>query len=530
MSTPNRDAAAFFARADPHLYRRNPFRVADLSVHATARDVRRRTEELRVKARLGADTGADTGGGTGLLPLRRRPAPDSVQDALQRLRDPVRRIEDELFWFWPAHNEAVEGARDEALDALRERRIHDAERLWAEPGPGRAAAVAAHNLAVLKHAQALDGYLDADTAADGPGGRDLWKPALRHWRTVLDTDAFWDLVAARARAANDPRLGPGTADELRERLPAVLLRIAADAAVRTSLGGDTLGGFALTGVIRTSGYDEAAVEAAFRAATAPEMERLRTLARSALDRATESPETACDEAVRILDHSTAPLDALDEILTPAHPLMEGVRDEIAERVQQCTIVYGNETKDWSKSEEILGRAGEIAATVTVKTRIKKNLDTAGDNLLYGTCWFCGDTPADDDATYEKKMYGNVREEFGGYGGYQRQIRWQKLAVPVPRCSGCAAAHRDRGRKVAGVGCGFGAAALALAVALIVAGAPPLLPVGLIFLVIIGFFVVMGTGNIDGLPKNAHATLGAWPPIQERLGAGWLFGEKPPNLD
>ncbi|MBE1531182.1 hypothetical protein [Actinomadura algeriensis] len=507
-----------FAEPGPDLYRRNPFRISGLTVHATARDIRRRTEEMRVKARLGADAGT----GSAPLPLDPPPDPDAVQAALQRLRDPVRRLEDELFWFWPAHNASVQGARDEALEALRDGRIEDAERLWADPAPGRAAAVAAHNLAVLAHARALD--------ADRPQDRELWAPALRHWRTVLDTDAFWDLVAARARAADDPRLGPGAADELRERLPAALMTIAAQVAVRSSRDGDATGAAALTAVVHDSGFDEAAVDAAFREAAAPETDRLRALARSALDRAEASPENACDEAVHILDHTEPALDGLTIVLGEDHPVMEGVRDEIAERVQQCTIIYGNETEDWSKAEEILTRAGALAATVTIKTRIQKNLDTAGDNLLYGTCWFCGENSADDKATYEKKMYGNVREEFGGYMNLQRQIRWQKLAVPVPRCAPCAAAHRGHGREVAGFGCGGGAGALVLAIVLIAAGAPPALPGILVFLVIIGFFAVMSSGNVDGLPKGAHATLGSWPPIRERLDAGWLFGEKPPNIN
>ncbi|MEV5824143.1 hypothetical protein AB0L25_01050 [Spirillospora sp. NPDC052242] len=528
MSTRDRNAAAFFAHAGTDLYRRNPFRVAGLSVHATARDIRRRADELRVEARLG--TGA--GGGAGPLPLRTPPDADAVQEALQRLRDPVRRLEDELFWFWPAHNAAVEGARDEALDALREGRLHDAERLWADPAPGRAAAVAAHNLAVLTHVQALDGFLDADTAdtaADGPGGRDPWAAALRHWRTVLGTDAFWDLVAARARAADDPRLGPGTADELRERLPAVLLKIAAEAAVRTSLGGDATGGSALTGVIRASGFDEAAVDTAFRAAAAPEMNRLRSLAESALDRARTSPDTACDEAVHILDHSGGPLEALGEILTPDHPLLEGVRDEIAERVQQCTVLYGNKTKDWATAEEILERAEPVAATVTVKSRIRANIETVGENRLYATCWFCRENPADDDAAYEKQMHGDVQQQVVGYyPARQIQTTWRKLTARVPRCAACAAAHRSRGRNVTGFGCLGTAGTLALGIALIVAGAPPVVPFLLIFAAFIGFFVVMASGNVDGLPKKAHATLGDWPPIREQLAAGWAFGEKPPS--
>ncbi|QFG24227.1 hypothetical protein [Actinomadura sp. WMMB 499] len=510
-----RTRAAFFGRVDPEVYRRNPFRVADLPVHATARDIRRRAEELRVKARLGADAGT----GSALLPLDPPPDPDAVQEALQRLRDPLRRLEDELFWFWPAHNAAVRGARDEALEALGEGRIEDAERLWTEPAPGRAAAVAAHNLAVLAHARALE--------AGSGDVRDLWEPALRHWRTVLDTDPFWDLVAARVREADDPRLGPGTAGELRERLPAALMATAAQAAVREYRDGRAERARTLSFLMDHVGFDDATVDTALRDAVAPETDRLQALARSAVDRAGASPDTGCDEAARVLAEAEPVLDGLGAVLPPDEPLLEGLRDEIAERVQQCAIIYGNETRDWSKPEGILKRAEALAATATIKTRIQKNLDTAEDNLLYGTCWFCDERPADDGAVYEKKMYGDVTREYSGYG---IQIRWRKLAAPVPRCTACAAAHRGRGRTVAlagGLGCAGG---LALAVVLIAAGAPFVVPFGLFFLTIIGFFVAVAMGNVDGLPRKAHATVGAWPPIREKLDAGWMFGEKPPNTN
>ena len=101
------------------LYANNAFRLSGLPASATSRDIRRRSEQLRVMAQLG--TGTDTG--QGVLPLAERPGAAAVADALERLRDPSRRLVDELFWFWPAES-------DEAMAALRRGDADAAMNTW----------------------------------------------------------------------------------------------------------------------------------------------------------------------------------------------------------------------------------------------------------------------------------------------------------------------------------------------------------------------------------------------------------------
>ncbi|TYK47016.1 hypothetical protein [Actinomadura decatromicini] len=495
---------AFFAGIGPDLYRDNPFRITGLPVDATDRDIRRRAEELRVRARFG--DGSWTG--SPLLPLDPPPDADAVQRAFQRLRDPLLRLADELFWFWPSGGDADE--------ALREGRAADAERLWSEPGPGRPAAVAAHNLAVLAHARALD---------SGDLGEERWKGALRGWRTVLDTGAFWDLVAARARAADDPRVASGTADELRERLPAAVLSVSAALAVRAGQSGAHDEAAAHVRLMRGAGFDAEAVDAALSEAAAPEASRLRSSSDDTLDRASADPETGYGEAVRLAERADPVFAGFAAVLPAGHPVLAGLRDEVADTVMRCVVRYINKTEDWGPAEGVLERAEAMADSPNVKADVAENLRIVRDNLVYGTCWFCGERPSGDGAGVGVAMHGEVKRELTPH--YTTRITWRKLTITVPRCADCASAHRSRRAKVWACALGADAAAFALACALLSAG----MGIGVLFVVIavVGLPFAIGYAATSTLPAEANRVLHRFPAVQEKFDAGWQLGGKPPGV-
>src|SRR3712207_3919390 len=84
--------------ARPELYRTNAFRVSELPVDADGRQLAKRQQVIE----LASNTGMPVPPGPGrALPLAATPDPDALRDAMQRLRDPERRLVDEFFWFWP---------------------------------------------------------------------------------------------------------------------------------------------------------------------------------------------------------------------------------------------------------------------------------------------------------------------------------------------------------------------------------------------------------------------------------------------
>ena len=490
-------------RIGPDLYRDNPFRITDLPVDASDRDIRRRTEELRIKARFGDGTWP----GSPLLRLDPPPDADAVQQAFQRLRDPLPRLEDELFWFWPSHD------GDEALAALGEGRVEDAERLWHDPGPGRPAAVAAHNLAVLAHARALD---------SGDLRDERWAHALRHWRTVLDTDAFWDLVAARARAADDPRVGADAADDLRERLAGAVLSVSALLAMRAAQAGEHAEAAAHVALMRAAGFGDAAVDAALNEAADPDTSLLRSADQSAIDRTAANAADGLDEARLLADRSEPVFAGLAAVLPPDHPVLSGLRDEIADTVKYCVVRYVNHTDDSAAAEALLERATSIAATPNVKADIAENLQIVRDNQIYETCWFCHRNRPDGRLGAGVKMYGDVQHDYS-------HISWHKTTITVPRCTTCASAHRTYRIKLWAYGLGSGVSLYALASVFGWVGPYPVSTV-LFFLAVASIVVTAIWAATHPFSPSAKKTLHAFPPVQERLKAGWFFGQKPPSAN
>src|SRR6185503_20135559 len=100
--------------ADAGLYRSNVFRVIGAPVHATTRDLARRSERLKLAEKV--TTAAVPG--VGPLALDPSPGADAIREALHRVRDPERRLIEELFWFWPL--DIAGGRPDSALASLEQ--------------------------------------------------------------------------------------------------------------------------------------------------------------------------------------------------------------------------------------------------------------------------------------------------------------------------------------------------------------------------------------------------------------------------
>lgn len=215
------------ACAHPGLYRRNGFRTLGLPVPAELRTIARRADELRMHLELGGEPE-----GWAFAP---EPAPDhdAVRAASRALQEPVQRLLDEFFWFWPLAY--PESGDDEALGCLARGDTGAATVRWSEAA-SRGHPAAWHNLAVYQHLLALE--WEQTAAADRALLNRLYGEASDYWRHVEGDDALWSRVEARVSAMNDPQLPAGAAAKLREALPEVIARIHAEKVVRHVAAGD----------------------------------------------------------------------------------------------------------------------------------------------------------------------------------------------------------------------------------------------------------------------------------------------------
>ncbi|MEV0639152.1 hypothetical protein AB0I77_30295 [Streptomyces sp. NPDC050619] len=342
---------------DRELYRHNAFRISGLAVTATPRVVRRRVSEVRAAEALGAEqAGGPAAGEARWLPPDPLPDHIAVREALRRLEDPVRRVVDEFFWFWPlpesdgapgltqARKAWVRLAGSAPGSASGSRSRTDASGTGASRtavAPG-ARSIAVHNLAVLHHAEALE----AKTFYGADGLRTLWERAYRYWRLVLDDDGCWRRLDERIRVLDDPRLRMVDGTALREALPVVLLdlhaRLAVDAARRQG-GEDTarqhvslMRGFVADG----GGLDAGVVDAALRRGTEPLATAVRHRT-EAIPGPGADPATLDRAADSLLAETKSDIRVLRAVLGKEHRVAADVADEVATAVNACAVACAN---------------------------------------------------------------------------------------------------------------------------------------------------------------------------------------------
>ena len=353
---------ALRSAATVDLYRANAFRVAGLAVDATSGDIRRRTAELRAMRALGAAPPQDRQA----LPLHPPPEIEQIETAMARLRDPLNRLVDGFFWFWP------DGDTDPGLAALTAGDVDRAEQAW----ESARTPAATHNLAVLNHALALD-----DEHAGKPPPRSgaslRWRRTYQHWLASWRSDAVWDLLAERVARLGHPGFGPSTAPAFRERLPRVLASTSAAVALRGAERG--LPDEALMVHWRLTNYQGFPPDtraAAVRAATESIVERLQARIDRAALALQQRPETAPESAEQ-LDEQAGPL--LRTLALARTADADGMHDAVARQLFGCALVSldrtitRNRIEDWRRTLGLLKLAMKHARGAAVIKQIREKL-------------------------------------------------------------------------------------------------------------------------------------------------------------
>lgn len=185
--------------------RQNPFRIFGLRVDLTSKELAEAIKDLSIQMEFGAELPhAFTLGAVDASVL---------SQANQRLRDPVQRLCDECFWFWPMDM----GQQDAALDLIANGDKAGAKAAWREfLGHPEWGPIASHNLAVLE----LYESFEDPTALERFGA---------NAKDFLASDVIVNRVKARLRTIDDPRLprnsAPAILAELRHAMTANQVRI-----------------------------------------------------------------------------------------------------------------------------------------------------------------------------------------------------------------------------------------------------------------------------------------------------------------
>jgi hypothetical protein len=397
--------------ANPDLYRINAFRVTGLPVRASAREVARHTDKLKLIEELGesSETHATA------FALKPPPSIDQIRASVHRIRDPILRLLDEFFWFWPLNPDASNA--DQALVALEGGDVNAAIKVWEslESHPTQGVA-AMHNLAVCWHICALDKERDSDAH---PAYRDLdqlWQDSLKRWNLLADDDGLWELVVARVRQLDDPQLSTGFVRRMRATLPTALCTINAALALRyaeedisayqkePTLAEMGVKFFKYHGepfpfpppllppadqtdraqkhisLMRATGTGCGEVDVAIEMVLSPLYGRLRQQIDSAIKSAEEGPVDLISVCSNLTLQTRKTISVVKRFYEGHSAEIDSLANETAEACNRLALIYHAATSDDASCLEALTDALPLATSEDLREKLTKAIETLRRNL------------------------------------------------------------------------------------------------------------------------------------------------------
>jgi flagellar hook-basal body complex protein FliE len=362
-----------------NIYRENPFRITGLPVDTTTKEIARHADKLKQMEELGYGEKANTAA----FALDPPPSIDQIREAMQRLKEPERRLIDEFFWFWPAT--FGESANDPAIQALSAGDMEKAYEIWeTEESKPATGFIANHNIAVMLHLAALDWTLYQINAEVEPANeeriRGYWKDSFRRWEKIPSDDRLWDAVKTRIRSVGDPRLTTGFGRRFADTLPAALDKINAEAGLKFAEQGRLE--WARTHVQfmheTHQGLDNVAKTAEM--VLAPLRKRVTQHIKTARETTQKDPKKG-GEAAKLLVDECGRLHFLYELFhtKDAHQKTE-LFDEVAAASVDCVVDYQKSTDDNRLFVEVLRASMALATAVELRERIQRNLEIGEGNI------------------------------------------------------------------------------------------------------------------------------------------------------
>jgi tetratricopeptide (TPR) repeat protein len=358
--------------ATKDLFRKNAFRITGLPVDATARDVAKHSEKLKMLAELGQNLHVQSG----YFSLKPAPSLDDIRDATQKLKDPEKRMVDEFYWFWP--EEFGKSQSDPAMEAVKTGDSNAAIKIWDARENGEVPSVIAkHNLALAYHIRALDwenycikNEVDAERREKING---YWKGAFNRWQSLATDDRLWEMVSARIRQLNEPNLTTGFARRMRATLPQALGKINAELALALAESGKVELAHLHIRFMRGTSQDLDNVEKIAELVLTPARNRLKDRIQRAEEVAKKNPQDTASAAKELLHQAQCAAFLFDLFFGKDGDFRNDLFDEVAAVCNRLQVAYHNATDDDKTCLEILSSVLPLATSIEIRQQIEKNI-------------------------------------------------------------------------------------------------------------------------------------------------------------
>lgn len=435
-----------FKIAHPDLYERNPFNVLNLPVDATAKDIRRRKEDIEAAF----DAGTEEEEFADIIPgdvCRTPPTRSEVESMFQVLEDPERRIAYAIFWFWPESivSDSARGQRrsKNPNGAFGHRSViqnwtNEASLSW---GATTTQPVARHNIAVFHHMMGLAYELSlekydvrsAETPEDVPKH---WNAAIFWWNKVADDPDFWHAVADLVSLQNDPRLDYRFVRSLKAQFAFAFDQINVELAIDFAKRGRDGDARRQVDYMKRSQPESDDVDGTFEDAFSGLIRQTETIIKAAKDETERDPKSGFTQSNNILKQTAEPLNIACAIFDKGAPIRTAIVSLIFAGVRSCLIAYGNETKDWSNCANWMRQLKDIAETDADLKAIENDVKILKQNhelqLKESQCQICGRIiPKGQKKTYQWPCHGEVKK-----GSEYGQVTYRHAQIPVQVCPSC----------------------------------------------------------------------------------------------
>src|ERR1700730_15947306 len=377
--------------ATKHLFEKNAFRITGLPVDVTTRDLGKHAEKLKLLAELGQDPQP-----TAAFPLRPPPTLENIRGAIQRLKDPEKRIIDEFFWFWPEN--FGESHLDAAIQALQKGDLQTAADIWMSQRKHPAVGVVAtHNLALIFHIEALN-WENYSLRHDVDSKRreevtEYWNAAFYRWNRILTNEQFWEKVLIRVRQLKEPNLTTGFVRRMRTTVPAAVVKINAELALAFAAASKPELARLHTSLMDRISEGAAHAGKIVELVLTPARKRLQEQVQNATENGEKNPSDAIAVARQLLEQTREPLSLFDLFISKNAHCRNDAFDQVAEICNRLQVSYHKATNDNETCLEFLRVVLPLAASTDLRMQIGKNIVTLVENI--------------EGARKDKALYGNL---------------------------------------------------------------------------------------------------------------------------
>ena len=442
-----------FKIAHYDLYEHNPFNVLNLPVSATAKDIRRRREDIEASF----DAGTEADEFRDILPLnegRKPPTREEVEDLFAALKAPEKRITYSLFWFWP---EGETSSRRRSSNPNEAYQHEDTIRRWEDYAISHRQSesmVERHNLAVSHHLRSLSAERNGLRSASLPQVDKDWHDAIGWWNGLATDADFWHAVSERVSALGDPRLDYRLARSLRDQFAFAFDQINVELAIDYAKKDREADAKRQVTYMKLSQPGTDDVEGTFDDAFAGLLRQTEAMVNAALDEAKANPTEGLRQADTILAQTDEPLRVSRIVLEKGSSIRETIVSTIFGGVRGCLIAYGNKTEDWDECLKLSEKLKDIAETEEQLKQVDEDKRIIQENKnaldIQTHCWFCkqklDDCNRDD---YSVSLYGNLHTYHRPHGVVSSKIDYDKIAydnfgkvffstksINIPCCKQC----------------------------------------------------------------------------------------------